>query len=364
MTEVAMKLRRISAIIVGLVFFVAGSLKLVDPVGAGLVVKDYLSFLHISFLSFAAKPIALIFAFAECICGAALLFGVFRRVASIFAFTLTGFFTVITLILAIANPPMDCGCFGEAVHLSNLQTFLKNIVLLILCLLAFVPLGKNRRMKPQRLGAFCFATILSAWLGIWSLSNVPLVEFTDFAIGKEIVKEETISENDFSATIIYSKDGEEKAFSLDALPDSTWTFVRTEVETASDGRASFDLGMPELSEGRYMLVDFYDPLALRGDYFQRLADFQEVAEDMGFKVMVLSDMDYKTLITLSRSNGGVVRVEDGIIIDKYPAGKLPDEEQLRKMDPTSALDDMMARRRNGRIRLQFYFAASILLILL
>ena len=363
MIELASWLRRLCAIILGIVFFTAGVLKLVDPVGAGLVVRNYLSFFHLGFLSFGAKAFGFIFAYSECICGAALLTGVFRKFFSIAVSALVGFFTVLTLILAIANPPMECGCFGEAIHLSNLQTFIKNLVLLGLCLAAFFPYKKAGVGRLRKVMAFGLVGCLTLWFGIWSLRNVPLVEFTDFAMGKEIVNEDNGS--DFNASFVYSKDGVERTFTLDNLPDSTWTFVGSRVESnMMPSRSSFDLGMPELLTGRYMLVDIYDPLALRGDYFERLAAFKKASEDAGFTVLVLSDLDHKVMVTLSRSNGGVVRVEDGIITGKYVASKLPDVEQISRMTPESATEDMMAARRQGRIRLQMCAAIALLIMII
>jgi hypothetical protein len=71
--------------------------------------------------------------------GAALVSGVFRKTTAIVTSALILFFTVITLILWIANPVMDCGCFGEAIHLTHGQTLLKNLVLVALALIAFIP---------------------------------------------------------------------------------------------------------------------------------------------------------------------------------------------------------------------------------
>lgn len=124
--------RRISAIIIGFVFFVAGLLKLMDPVGAGLVVEEYFKFLHLGFLRPLSYFTGAAGALAETLLGAALLCGVWRRLTGIVTLAVLGAFTILTLVLLIFNPSMDCGCFGEAVHLTHLQSFLKNIALLAL----------------------------------------------------------------------------------------------------------------------------------------------------------------------------------------------------------------------------------------
>ena len=131
--------RRLCAFIIGLVFLFAGIFKLLDPVGAGLVVEEYYRFLGLGFMLPTAKVVAVSLALLEALLGAAMMSGVWRRIVAIATTVLIVFFTIITLYLAIFNPSMDCGCFGEVIHLSNMQTFLKNNILLVLAIAAFVP---------------------------------------------------------------------------------------------------------------------------------------------------------------------------------------------------------------------------------
>ena len=95
-----------------MIFFIGGVLKLIDPVGAGLVMKEYFDFLHIGFMGFAAKPLGIMFAAAEVVIGTGLITGIWRRQVAIAAMILQGGFTVLTLFLVIFNPQMDCGCFA------------------------------------------------------------------------------------------------------------------------------------------------------------------------------------------------------------------------------------------------------------
>ena len=124
-----LRLKRFCGFVAGFVFFIAGIFKLLDPVGAGLVMKEYMDFFHLGFMAPLAKPLAVALAFLETMVGTALVAGVFRRLCAVTALAFQGFFTLVTLILVIFNPEMDCGCFGEVIHLSHLQTFLKNIIL-------------------------------------------------------------------------------------------------------------------------------------------------------------------------------------------------------------------------------------------
>ena len=127
MNYIVRKMRRFCGFIAGFIFYISGIVKLLDPVGAGLVMDEYYNFLHLGFLDFSAKFMGTAFAFAETLIGTALITGVWRKITAIAAFAFQGFFTFLTLLLVIFNPEMDCGCFGEAIHLTHWQTFLKNI---------------------------------------------------------------------------------------------------------------------------------------------------------------------------------------------------------------------------------------------
>ena len=101
------RLRRLCAFIVGLVFLLAGIFKLLDPVGAGLVVEEYYRFLHLDFLISSAKVVAVALALLEALLGAAMISGVWRKPVAVATTVLICFFTVLTFFLAIFNPSMD-----------------------------------------------------------------------------------------------------------------------------------------------------------------------------------------------------------------------------------------------------------------
>ena len=148
MINFLLRMKRFCGYAVGFVFFISGLLKLMDPVGAGLVMKEYFRFLHMEFLSGAGIGFGVLFALAEAVIGAALITGVWKKAVALAAIALQGFFTLLTLALVIFNPEMDCGCFGEAIHLTHSQTFIKNIILLGLLLIYYIP--PKHLKKPKR----------------------------------------------------------------------------------------------------------------------------------------------------------------------------------------------------------------------
>lgn len=404
------RFRRLCAFIIGVVFLAAGIFKLLDPVGAGLVMEGYLKFFCLTFILSAAKVIAVAFALTEAILGAAMISGVWRKQVAVITSAMIVFFTVLTLFLAIFNPVSltDCGCFGEVIHLTNFQTFLKNLILLALSMAAFFPFkdfGENRKRKYLSFG-IASATIVLFTAN--SLASIPLVDFTAFTPGSELLAseedgEDEDSDDNYKATIIYEKNGQEGAFDLDHLPDSTWTYVRT--ETILINRASVEDNEPDLSftdstgiyrneaatEGNVLIVSVYDPAKVTGTLWTKISNALNEAETAGFTPMLLvsttkeafdnlpaivpevhSDLsaltyfaDKKTLVALNRSNGGATWFNDGQLIRKYPQRKIPSAETLLKMtgdDPTEA---MLHYSTKNRLRFQglFLYVFAILLII-
>ncbi|MDE6634705.1 MAG: hypothetical protein K2J96_05575, partial [Bacteroidaceae bacterium] len=183
MKYITQRMRRFCAFITGFVFLASGILKLVAPTGAGLVMSEYFKFFHTGFLDFMAKAAVIWLAFAESVIGVALITGVWLKVTAFAAVLFMGFFTLITLLLVIFNPEMDCGCFGEAIHLTHWQTFLKNIVLCLLLACAFLPFRELGKPKKKKYVSFGIAVISIAAFAVWNMMYIPVADFTDFRSG-------------------------------------------------------------------------------------------------------------------------------------------------------------------------------------
>lgn len=398
-------LRRLCVLVVGIVFFVAGTLKLMDPVGAGLVVESYFHFFHTGFLDFAAKPLGVVLALLEALLGAALIARIFCRPAAILTAGLTVFFTIITLILAIANPVMDCGCFGEAVHLSHFQTFVKNIVLLLLEAAAFLPVrvlsDKEEKAHPFAFAGGCTAIVL---LTVYSLLFIPLRDFTPFRISSrlyESVAGIAGTAEEYESVFIYGKDGEERVFTLEELPDSTWTYLRTETELVSAPKEEYPMLVLTDADGQtcdslaigntVMAVSVYRPDKMSVRRWTKVGEFLGNAAREGFTPLLLAASapeqfslpdgipddarqslqfslyfsDYKTLASLNRSNGGVTYFHDGTLISKWSYRRCPDERRLEKLAATHPTEtELDASARSRQLFWGWYLAAFALLLLL
>ena len=401
MAYILLRMKRFCGFITGFVFFLSGIVKLLDPVGAGLVMDSYFDFLHIGFMGPTSKFFGVMFALAETVIGTGLITGVWRKQMGLAALILQGFFTVLTLFLVIFNPEMDCGCFGEAIHLTHMQTFLKNIVLCILLATYYFPssmLGRNRKRKYASFGLVTVSVIAFT---VYSLLYIPLIDFTAFKPAAVLAAGENAEADLYEAVFIYEKDGVKESFTLGHLPDSTWTFVSTET-VLKEGHedSSVNLSIRDAygdyhddmaAEGKVLIVSVYD-IDMKNGRWAQTARFLENAEKAGFRPLLLvsstaeqfAEMtaglqpqtaavldrlvhysDYKTLITMNRSNGGATFFCDGYLIRKYARRALPDMGELSTLFQSDETEELISRSTSGDLTFQgfllYVFAVMLLL---
>ena len=379
------KMKRFCGFITGFVFFISGILKLMDPVGAGLVMKEYFKFLHLGFLNPTAIAAGFVFAIAESIVGAGLITGVWRKVMAQVAIVLQGLFTLLTLLLVIFQPEMDCGCFGEAIHLTHGETFVKNIILLALLLIYYIPRQKLGGTKKKKYVSFGLVSLSTIAFAIYSLLYIPMVDFTDFRPGTLVNSDKTSGSGVYQAVFIYEKDGKEDTFTLETLPDSTWTFVRTETQSpAETEKQPATISIYDrngnyadhlLTEGKSIIISIYKDKVTQKEQEQIIRTLDNAAA-AGFRPFLLSASadiecdclyfcDYKTLITLNRSNGGATYMEDGYIIRKWAKKALPDAEELTMLSKEDSTETFIGRDTRSNLAFQgfllYVFAVMLLL---
>lgn len=386
--------RRFCAFVLGAVFLVSGILKLMDPVGSEFIMKSYFSFLHIGFMDFSAKFFGVAFALTEAVLGAALMSGVWRKVVGIAVVALTTFFTLLTLVLLIFNPVMDCGCFGEAMHLTHLQTFVKNVILCALCCGAFIPMRELDRPVKVKYVSFALTACSLVALLVYSLVALPLKDYTAFHPGAMLQAAADEQYKDFSEPeFIYEKNGVTQAFSLDALPDSSWNFVDSRIRqddfaagtvlTLTDDAGEYCDSLA--TQGNVLVVSAYKKLS--AGRIEGIESLVADARAVGLTPIVLvpSDdvlaaasekraaledslvyySDYKTLATLNRSNGGATWISDGQIVRKWSYTLRPSREKLSTAlaeDPTALALETQSK---GSLALQSFllYIFAVLLLL-
>ena len=339
-------LKKVAAVILGGVLFLAGLLKLMDPLGTSLIVEAYFKFLHLSFLNPASGAFGFAFALIETVLGAAIVTGVWKKVVGWITLGVLGFFTILTLLLVIFNPQMDCGCFGEAIHLTHLQSLIKNLVLLALWALVFVLPGQSVKALKIKYVSFSIVVLSVLLFAIYfKFFSLPAMDFTAYKVGNDINTE---------ILAFYDENGEY----CDELALS----------------------------GDVAVISIYNPKALKPGDWAKLSDFSSVARDCGCQPLILcsgnpsesdacipgselSEITYyadrKEIMTLNRSNGGVVLMSDGLIVSKWTLHSLPDGEAVSCMFGKTKVETISEFSAGHRLRLQAFllYAFAVMLLL-
>lgn len=367
-------LRAISRFVFGVVFIVSGFLKVLDPIGFALKIKEYLNAFNLSFLDFSSIPAAIAISCTEFVIGVAILKGLKMKFFSKIALIFISFFTLLTLYSALFNPVEDCGCFGEAFTLSNWNTFFKNIVLFSLAILLYFQRYKFEPIASKFWETlYTFAYLLFA-LGLcaYSLFFLPPIDFGSFKAGTDLI--ENSRENvlkEYTSTLIYTKNGENKEFTLDNLPDTTWTFVEAKnILTSQDDlktkpidfilRNSNDEFVSEDIINEENLVFFISFYNVQSVNTKKIIDLYSKIEGNKAKLYILSGnsieetnkafgnnfilswsskipilySDYKTVLSFNRSNGGLSYISKGIIVGKWSDINYPNKvRKIVQEDP-------------------------------
>jgi len=183
------QLKLISRLILGLVFTFSGFVKAVDPLGSEYKFTDYfVEAFHLPSLAAISLPLAIVANSMEFLVGFCLLFNVKPRLSALGALIFMIIFTPLTLYSAIANSVQDCGCFGDAIKLTNWETFYKNIVLFILSILNFIWVKGIFTTYKKNIDWIIAGCALVSIVGfqIYSLNHLPIINFRPYKTGTYI----------------------------------------------------------------------------------------------------------------------------------------------------------------------------------
>lgn len=328
-------IRRFAASLIGIVFLVSGILKLWDPVGTGLIVTEYGKLVGIGLTLSLAKGLGMALSITECLLGIGLITGVLRKLVAIATCCLLSVFTIITLLLWIYNPSMSCGCFGEAYHLTHAQSFWKNVVLLALAAIAFIPFKEYGKPRPHRVVTAVLAVAVLCLGAVRSGMHLPMVDFTEYNWGARLFAslDENAAEDDFrkAAMLSFSSEDGEYADNL-AAAGKVLVLSVYDLESAPWERL--------LEQYRAAEATDVIPLVILASYAGDPA-LEKLPADIP-----LYFADYKTLITLNRSNGGGTYFYDGEIVHKWASADFPEDiASFVAEDPVALSSHYVTRRR-------------------
>ncbi len=388
----------ISRYISGLVFIFSGLVKGIDPMGSMYKFIDYFTAFHLDALEPLAYLLGVILCTSEVIIGFAILTGIRMRLTAWGLLIFMLGFTPLTLYLAIGNPVADCGCFGDAIHLTNWQTFYKNIIISVFVIIVFVNRKKYKTLSSASIEWTAIIIITAAFILFtqYNYRHLPLVDFRPYKTGTNIPENMIIPEvaptDEYETTLIYEKDGEQKEFFLDNYPsdDTTWAFIDSKTKLIKAGYKppiyDFSLITPEGQD----LTDII--LSDTGFNFLMLSiEFSEAEQELiekgieaglecmnkgiGFYILTSSApemidsysqdfnvlyVDETTMKTIIRSNPGFMVMKEGIITNKWAGRDLPGEDEL----PEIITDSFPVRGNNGTTVLIIIMAGILLISLI
>ena len=357
--------------ILAVTFIFSGYVKAIDPLGTLYKLKDYAAAMALNDIlpDWTLVIVAIALGALEFSLGVFMLFAVRRHMVSKLTLALMSVMTALTVWIYIADPVKDCGCFGDALKLTNGETLLKNIVLIACAtLVAWRPVDMARFISRTNQWIVRYYTITYIVVtSVYCLYTLPIFDFRPYRVGTNIKQGMEIPEGaeqpEFESTFILRKNGVTREFTLDNYPDSTWEYVDTKTVQTKKGYeppihdfaittndTGEDITEQVLTKKGYTFLLVSPRLAVADDSnFGDIDQIYEYAEENGVDFFCLTastnedierwreltgaeytfcNADETTLKTMIRSNPGLILLKDGTIIGKWSHNALPQTDDL------------------------------------
>ena len=397
-------IRTIARYLIAAVFIFSGFVKAIDPWGSAYKFYDYFEAFHMDFLMPLSLVFAILLSMAELLIGLTLFLKIRMKVAAWALLIFMISFTLLTLYLAITNPVSDCGCFGDALILTNWQTFFKNLIFLVPTAIVFWQREKYT-VDFSPVAEWSITGILAViivLLSVYCLRNLPLMDFRPYKVGANIPELMRIPEgmpvDEYETVLVYEKEGVHKEFTLDSPEkpwgDTTWKWIETRNQLVSEGYVppihDFSLISPEnvditdnvLSDTGYSFLivasnvkkssrkglikmNEFASQALKKGYsvYGMTSSTQQVIEEyIGDILLVFTfyTTDEITLKTMVRSNPGLILIKEGIVLAKWHYRNVPSVDELQTY---GALSFSLAQLQKRQLATTAYLFIFLVLIM-
>jgi uncharacterized membrane protein YphA (DoxX/SURF4 family) len=365
----------LSRVLFGIVFIFSGFVKAIDPLGLVYKFQDYFLAFNAEWLFPTALPLAILLSGLEFVIGTLILLGVKMKYSAWGGLLFMLFFTPLTLYIAIYNPVSDCGCFGDALVISNWSTFYKNVVILAAAILIFAYREKFRPLWSERNDWIIagFVSIFILWLSAYCLRNLPIIDFRPWKVGNNINELVVPTPEIADVYLIYrnKETGERREYSPADLPwdDPEWmqnwefvdqrSVVTREFEEApinnfhiqdeyGDDYTESYIGNPDYQ----FLVIAYDLNRTKPRAFERkINNLAENAMNDNISLVVLTGSSFSNielfrhqvqaaypfyqsdeiaLKTIIRSNPGLLLMKDGVVLAKWHWRNIPEYRKVKE----------------------------------
>jgi hypothetical protein len=369
-------IKHAARVILGVTFIFSGFVKGIDPWGSAYKFNDYFNAMGLEWLLWAAFPLGVFLAFAEFAIGVGLLFNMFIRFFSWMAVLFMAFFLPLTLWIAIKNPVTDCGCFGDALVITNWETFYKNVVLTVFAIIV-VKYRNNMEWKwGKNPGMVLGIATLIGYIAIvyYSYNHLPIIDFRPYKVGVNIpdaMKTPEDAPKEIYKNTFYYKNkntGEVKKFTEENYPwqdTVNWVYDNMESKLVQEGyKPPIHDFMIQSAEGDdvkdffihddnyvFMLIAYNLEKSSRKPQ-EKINNLASWAQENGFSFICLTSTppdqsevfaeqtgapyefftcDEITLKTIIRSNPGLLVIKEGTIVGKWHFNDIPTPEEFKRL---------------------------------
>lgn len=362
-----------SRIFVGLLFIFSGLIKANDPLGFSYKLEEYFVVFGMEWMSFSAVILSILICALEIVLGVALILGLRAKTVSWLLLGLILFFTWLTGYSAVTNKVTDCGCFGDFIKLTPWQSFTKDLILLVFIGIIFF---NRKHIQPlvsygTEKSILWISSVLSVAFGVYCYFFLPVVDMLPYKVGNNLPELMKIPEGApvdvYETRLFYEKDGVVKEFTLQNYPwnDSTYKWVKTESVLISPGYKPKvkDLRLVDSDGNEYtddiiqspkpvLLVVAYDLKKTQESAFHEIGELVVELEKNKIRTIGLTASpayetevfrheenapfefyfcDGITLKTMIRSNPGLILLENGTVLGKWPSTDLPDTAEITSL---------------------------------
>jgi uncharacterized membrane protein YphA (DoxX/SURF4 family) len=362
---------QLSRILVGVLFILSGFIKANDTIGFSFKLEEYFEVFHMPIFIPYAVNFAIFICIFEIMVGVALLMGAYSYLNAWLLLLMIIFFTWLTGYSAITNKVTDCGCFGDAIKLKPIESFMKDVVLLVFILFIFIghkhikPLF-NKGVQMLFLGAALF--IVTAFT-FYTYMFLPVIDFLPYKVGNDLNKQMEIPEgapiDSVQLVFIYEKDGQQMEISMDqiALIDDTYKYIDRKDKIIRKGYeppihdfkiyndTGLEVSQELLSDPNYKLVLTQRDIFTSRKIEKQIAQLVDEWNKLGYKSWALTSspldkveayrhenqiainyfsMDGTPIKSMVRSSPGVMLMKGPVVIKKWSSYNFPTITSVKK----------------------------------
>lgn len=358
----------LSRLLTGSVFVFSGFVKGVDPLGTAYKLEDYFAAYGVSWANDLSLGLSIFLCTVEFAIGVALLLHLKPRFTAWALLLMMAFFTGLTFYDALYAPVPDCGCFGDAIKMTNWQTFYKNVVLMVFTVVVFSARKMPHRNLKKGLQTviLSFFAVLFMFFSIYNYRHLPMIDFRPWKVGNNMLGDPNAETNVY---LVYKNKstGEVKEYLSPNYPwnDSVWLneweFIDQRFESTSqaiihnlkaEDEAGNDFSSYILESEMMFVFVAHDLSAIGSKAERKLKTTSEILHAMSSnQVLITAGLpeelrafeqqnqllveafyaDGVVLKTMIRSNPGLMLLHRGTVMAKWHYNDFPSEKELKEL---------------------------------